>query len=225
MFIYSLKASTIRFFGIVCVALAALIALVAFVPTYVSGNGNADAPAAHLPEETSAPGGQTPGGAESVTYRYDKVRSADDAAAFLGQFGWVVDAGSAETAQVTIPAEFDKVFAGYNELQKQQGLDLTGTGPSPATRLPLPTMTAGKAPYTPTCWCTGTGSSAAISARRMSAALSTASRCLRRGSESVPFSAPDKGQALSGCRLHRRFLGENFVYFSKRYCIPPRFVL
>lgn len=55
MFIYSLKASTIRFFGIVCVALAALIALVAFVPTYVSGNGNADAPAAHLPEETSAP--------------------------------------------------------------------------------------------------------------------------------------------------------------------------
>ena len=33
MFIYSLKASTIRFFGIVCVALAALIALVAFVPT------------------------------------------------------------------------------------------------------------------------------------------------------------------------------------------------
>ena len=81
MFIYSLKASTIRFFGIVCVALAALIALVAFVPTYVSGNGNADAPAAHLPEETSAPGGQTPGGAESVTYRYDKVRSADDAEA------------------------------------------------------------------------------------------------------------------------------------------------
>ena len=60
-----------------------------------------------------------------MTYRYDKVRSADDAAAFLGQFGWVVDAGSAETAQVTIPAEFDKVFAGYNELQKQQGLDLS----------------------------------------------------------------------------------------------------
>ena len=125
MFIYSLKASTIRFFGIVCVALAALIALVAFFPPYVSGNGNADAPAAHLPEETSAPGGQTPNGAESVTYRYDKVRSADDAAAFLGQFGWVVDAGSAETAQVTIPAEFDKVMNSYNEIQKNQGLDLS----------------------------------------------------------------------------------------------------
>jgi hypothetical protein len=26
---------------------------------------------------------------------------------------------------VTIPGEFDKVFVGYNELQKQQGLDLS----------------------------------------------------------------------------------------------------
>lgn len=123
MFIYSLKASTIRFFGIVCVALAALIALVAFVPTYAGGNQ--DTPAARLSEETSAPGGQTPKPADGVTYWYDKVKSADDAASFLGQFGWVVDAGSAETTQVTIPAEFDKVFAGYNELQKQQGLDLS----------------------------------------------------------------------------------------------------
>lgn len=122
MFIYSLKASTIRFVGIVCVALAALIALIAFVPTYASG-GDTDAPAGKLTDETSASAGASSG--EGVTYRYDKVKSADDAAGFLGQFGWVVDAGSAETAQVTIPAEFDKVFAGYNELQKGQGLDLS----------------------------------------------------------------------------------------------------
>jgi hypothetical protein len=37
----------------------------------------------------------------------------------------VVDAGSVETREVTIPAQFDKVFAGYNELQKSQGLDLS----------------------------------------------------------------------------------------------------
>lgn len=121
MFIYSLKASTIRFVGVVCVALAALIALIAFVPTYASG-GEVDAPAANLTDETGAPTGTA---SEGVTYRYDKIKSADNAAGFLGQFGWVVDAGSAETAQVTIPAEFDKVFAGYNELQRGQGLDLT----------------------------------------------------------------------------------------------------
>lgn len=38
MFIYSVRASTIKFFGVICVALAGLIALIAFVPNYVSDN-------------------------------------------------------------------------------------------------------------------------------------------------------------------------------------------
>jgi hypothetical protein len=115
MFIYSLRASTIKFFGIVCVALAALITLIAFVPAYASNSSgvNSDAPI------------QAPVGENSVTYSYDKVKSADAAAQFLAQFGWAVDAGSAECREVIIPAEFDKVFAGYNELQKAQGLDLS----------------------------------------------------------------------------------------------------
>ena len=120
MFIYSFKASSIKFFGILCVAMAALITLIAFVPAYAgeqsggSGNGGlaVDAP-------------QSNGGETTVSIRYDKVKSADDAATFLSQFGWVVDAGSAETQEVTIPAQFDKVFAGYNELQRSQGLDLS----------------------------------------------------------------------------------------------------
>ena len=61
----------------------------------------------------------------TVSVRYDKVKTADDASSFLSQFGWIVDAGSAETKEVTIPAQFDKVFAGYNEMQKSQGLDLS----------------------------------------------------------------------------------------------------
>lgn len=121
MFIYSLKASSIKFFGVLCVALAALITLIAFVPAYAGtdsrpSGANEGGVAVDAPEEESG---------VTVSYRYDKVKSADDAAAFLGQFGWVVDAGSAETRQVTIPAEFDKIFAGYNEMQKAQGLDLS----------------------------------------------------------------------------------------------------
>lgn len=113
MFIYSFKASSIKFFGVLCVALTALITLIAFVPAYAGAEGGgvaADTPT---------------GGEATVSYSFEKVKSADGAAAFLAQFGWVVDAGSAETREVTIPAEFDKVFAGYNELQRAQGLDLS----------------------------------------------------------------------------------------------------
>ncbi len=108
MFVYSVRATTIRFFGVVCIALAALITLIAFVPVYVN-----DAPAA-----------PTAGDGQEKKISYDKVRSAKDAETFLAQFGWEVNADAVQTVQVTIPAEFDKIFTGYNELQKRQGLDL-----------------------------------------------------------------------------------------------------
>jgi hypothetical protein len=34
MFIYSLRASTVKLVGVICVALTVLITLIAFVPTY-----------------------------------------------------------------------------------------------------------------------------------------------------------------------------------------------
>ena len=115
MFIYSVRASTIKFFGVICVALAGLIALIAFVPKYVSG-------------------GVVMTGAEAKNYSYDKIKSADDVAAFLAQFGWEVDRKSMECAEVTIPDEFDKIFAGYNEIQKSQGLDLSKYAKKKVTR-------------------------------------------------------------------------------------------
>ncbi len=112
MFIYSFRAATLKFFGIIAITLVALIAIIAFVPVYAEGGGvPADTPAA-------ADG-------DKVEYSYDKVKSSADASAFLAQFGWTVDGARAESVKVTIPAEFDKVFAAYNELQKTQGLDLS----------------------------------------------------------------------------------------------------
>ena len=107
MFIYSLRASTLKFVGIISVTLVALIAIIAFVPVYAEGTGSVN---------TSATG--------QVSYNYDKVKSAADAVGFLSQFGWTVDGGNAKSATVMIPAEFDKVFAAYNEIQRAQGLDL-----------------------------------------------------------------------------------------------------
>ena len=108
MFIYSLRASTVKLVGVVCVALTVLITLIAFVPTY------------SISSQTSANAGD-----QSVSYSYDKIKSAEDAVGFLSQFGWEVNASPVEVKTVTIPAEFDKVFSAYNELQKEQGLNLS----------------------------------------------------------------------------------------------------
>lgn len=104
MFIYSMRASTIKFFGIVCVSLAALITLIAFVPTYAVDS-----------QKTGA----------EVSYNYEKVKTNEDRINFLKQFGWEVEAEPTEEKQVLIPEEFDKIFAGYNEIQRKQGLDLS----------------------------------------------------------------------------------------------------
>lgn len=112
MFIYSFRAATLKFFGIIAITLVALIAIIAFVPVYAEGGSvNNDTPA-------NVSG-------EGIEYSYDKVKTSADAANFLAQFGWTVDGGNAKSVKVTIPAEFDKVFAAYNEIQRAQGLDLS----------------------------------------------------------------------------------------------------
>ena len=107
MFVYSLRASTLKFFAVVCVALTALITMITFIPEYNGGDL-----------------GYITTGKESEI-SYDKIKTDADRARFLSQFGWQTDAASAKTVPVTLPGEFDKVFVGYNELQKRQGLDLS----------------------------------------------------------------------------------------------------
>lgn len=104
MFIYSMRASTIKFFGIVCVSLVALITLIAFVPTYAVDS-----------QETGI----------SVSYNYEKIKSNEDRINFLKQFGWEVESEPTSEKEVLIPEEFDKIFTGYNEIQRKQGLDLS----------------------------------------------------------------------------------------------------
>ncbi len=100
MFVYSLRASTLRFFSVIALSLAVLITLVALVPTYAVDSEQA------------------------ASFDYERVKNDDDAERFLSQFGWIVDATPTEVAEVTMPSEFDKIFAAYNEIQRGQGLDL-----------------------------------------------------------------------------------------------------
>lgn len=109
MFIYSFRASSLKFLGIISVTLVALIAIVVFVPIYADGATSAGKVTYSEPTDIS----------------YDGVKSVGDAMEFLAQFDWTVNGTTAEVQKVTIPAEFDKIFAAYNEIQKAQGLDLS----------------------------------------------------------------------------------------------------
>ena len=106
MFVYSMKASTIKFFGVIAFSVAALVTLLTMVP-------KSEPNAASLLYSPVA------------AIRYDNVKTEEGRVTFLKQFGWNVQTPAVEEAKVTIPAEFDRVFTAYNELQKLQGLDLS----------------------------------------------------------------------------------------------------
>ena len=104
MFIYSLKASTLKFFAVVCVALATLITLIAFIP--VSADNTAPV-------------------SGNIKIDYSGIKTEEDRIEFLRQFGWEVKPEAVESVEITIPERFDKIFTAYNEMQKRQGLDLS----------------------------------------------------------------------------------------------------
>jgi len=115
MFIYSLRAGTIKFFGVICVALAAIIVLVVFVPPYDGSAQNAAL-------------------IDGTEINYNDIENTADQIEFLKQFGWEVSAEPIENEKVTIPKEFDKIFSAYNEIQKRQGLDLSKYNSKSMTR-------------------------------------------------------------------------------------------
>ncbi len=123
MFIYSFRAATLKLLGILSVTLVALVAIIAFVPVYAEGDGGTvDADAAVVGKSE---------------YSYDKIKDTGAVVDFLSQFGWTVKGNEVEVETVTIPSEFDKVFASYNEIQRAQGLDLSKFKKKELTRYTL----------------------------------------------------------------------------------------
>lgn len=106
MFVYALRANTLRFFSIIGIALIVLVSLILFVPGY---------------EITTTSSIQ----AEKEKIKYDKIKTPEDRIEFLSQFGWEVNETPITENEIKIPDEFDKILKTYNEVQKQQGLDLS----------------------------------------------------------------------------------------------------
>ncbi len=106
MFVYSVKANTLKLVGIIGTALLLLIVMIFLIPDYA-------------PKTTAAIA------KKNSDIKYDKVKDNAGRIAFLEQFGWEVDSEPLEEVTIRIPSEFDRVLTSYNELQKQQGLDLS----------------------------------------------------------------------------------------------------
>ncbi len=105
MFVYTLRAQTIKFFSVVGISVAALLILIAFIPTY---------------EPTVVNTLYT----QTANVNFNKIKTNDDRIDFLEQFGWTVSEKPSDEEEVTIPNDFDKIMLSYNEFQRQMGLDL-----------------------------------------------------------------------------------------------------
>ena len=101
MFIYSVRASTIKFFSVIVLSLVILGALL-FV-----GGGAGSVYASSLPVDFSG------------------IKTNEDRIAFISQFNLGTVGEAFDSEEFRMPENFDKVIAGYNEIQKKQGLDLT----------------------------------------------------------------------------------------------------
>lgn len=101
MFIYSVRASTIRFFSVIALTLVVLVGVLAF-----GGDDQASVFAA------------------SAKVDFSGIKTNEERVAFISECGVKVKSEPIETVQFRVPENFDRVISGYNEIQKSQGLDL-----------------------------------------------------------------------------------------------------
>lgn len=106
MFICSVRGNTLKLFGIIAIAIAAVTALIIALPSAEAIE------AGSILEKSSE-------------ISYDKVKNEDNRRDFLRQFGWELGENTVEEVEVQIPQDFDKVMNSYNDIQKSQGLDLS----------------------------------------------------------------------------------------------------
>ena len=102
MFVYTLKASSIKFFATILLAVAILVTIVAVIPDL-----------------------EVAGEVAAVTIKYSDIKTDEDRAAFFKQFGYEIKDTPVDTRDVAVPEQFDAVYEKYNDIQKAQGLNLS----------------------------------------------------------------------------------------------------
>ena len=105
MFIYTVKANTLKFVAVVIAAVLVLVSI------------------ALISDRTDVLTTQAIS-VRNKDINYEKIKTEEDRRKFLAQFGWETEDGEVESVTIKLPGEFDRIMTEYNELQKSQGLDL-----------------------------------------------------------------------------------------------------
>ncbi len=100
MFIYTIKASSIKFFAVLLLSVAALVTLIAVIPEYDSTGDMA-----------------------VVATDYADIKTNEDRVGFIEQFGYTVNAENYETESVIIPKNSMRLHR-YNDIHAHKGLIL-----------------------------------------------------------------------------------------------------
>ena len=111
MFIYTLKASSIKFFAAILLSVAVLVTIIAFIPDF-----------------------DAVGEVAAVSIEYSGIDTEEERQTFFKQFGYEIESTPLEVAEVSIPEKFDSVYEAYNDIQKAQGLNLSKYQGKDATR-------------------------------------------------------------------------------------------
>lgn len=102
MFIYSVRASTLKLIAIICVCLAVLFTVTAL--------DNNTAVYASVGDRT---------------VNYGGIKTEEDRVRFIESFGLKVAGEPHLSEEFTMPRDLDRALLSYNEMQKSQGLDIS----------------------------------------------------------------------------------------------------
>ncbi len=101
MFVYTMKASGVKFFAVIAISVALLATAIGILPSVSAASDVAN-----------------------VNIDFKNVSTQEEMVGFLSQFGYEADQMPVETFEMEIPEEFNSVFEKYNEIQRAQGLNL-----------------------------------------------------------------------------------------------------
>ncbi len=101
MFVYTMKASGVKFFAVIALSVALLATAIGILPSVSAASDVAN-----------------------VNIDFKNVSTNEEMVSFLSQFGYEADQMPVETLEIEIPEEFNSVLERYNEIQRAQGLNL-----------------------------------------------------------------------------------------------------